>query len=1123
MQYFSKEFYSMLLAAMLPLAVDAMVPLGNWHKKTLPLATMQQNHSVPINDRKPISGTPAANWSVTNDTIPETIKTHIRTGSPKAVVPKIQVKEAAPLNDSTKARITLDVQNDWGDGSGYQMLLDKDATAYGTYFSDLLGVSSFAYDQCEYKLPENASYDGNMAFFGDRLSVDIPAGTYDYIVVNLVPDPNMGSLIYLPGGPDAIRDNFTFTGGCEYVFTVSPKDPSMGNGDYCQMTASGGPDLSVTAITSPVTGKNLTATEPVTVTVSNNGAEPVSSFDVQFSVDGGTPVTESVDRQLEPGATFDYTFNATADLSLSGLHTIVARTKIKGDMFPGNDSTSVTINNNAPIDPPYTCTFGNAADSEQWNILDANDDMITWYLLPTYSAAEIDYSATDPADDYLITANPIRLKPGTSHVLLTYNGIAPRYYESMEVLCGTSSDVDSMNVIGSIEHFTAETQYITTPVNFTVDEAGEYYFAIHATSPADQAGIILDEITIAEGRYAGTPDVSVRGLALPTSSCSLGKVPVSVTVTNNGTGSVKAFTLTCSVNGESRLTQQFSKEIGLKDSVNVNFDDDLDLSAPGKYDVTVSVTDVIPADGDLVETNTGNNSTTSSVKHFEPADIPFVVNFADEATRDDWYSDTSWTFDNIYNDAKYCVGPSPLVSRGVNLKAGTDYSLTYTYKAGYKESEYYTFSETYRVLCGQDGTDPSDWSVLKTYNEVYTDNAFTVNELRFTVPTDGLYQLAFAQDLPMGTLGLKTISLTEVQPYDVKIEAQDVLPAKIPASQMEGVSLTSSVVNRGSATVSGTVTAAIEGGEVVGSAPFEELAPGNTTQVVMPLHVPATVSGPVVLTMTATIDGKEDADTTDNSISMPLEVTSDILGYDYVTDSMYTVDHTIDFNGIQGYSVGVHMHINNATELTKFSVGWGDATTEEIGLLVFKFDPETAPDMFGYLPLGDLLYEGTAQHNGEIGQVEYPLSEKLELKPGDYMLAVSCMKGVAADGNLTGKFYTVSTSMLGGYVALDESIQGFGTPAIRAVLDMPTGIDHVAADSTTPDINIHVASGMLTLNSADAPIETVTICSASGAILLNQTIGATSFSCSTTGYTPGIYIVKATTKTGTKIRKVTIL
>lgn len=160
------------------------------------------------------------------------------------------------------------------------MLLDKDATAYGTYFSDLLGVSSYAYDQCEYKLPENASYNGNMAFFGDRLSVDIPTGTYDYIVVNLVSGPNMGSLIYL----------------------------------------SGGPDLSVTAITSPVTGKNLTATEPVTVTVSNNGAEPVSSFDVQFSVDGGTPVTESVDRQLEPGATFDYTFNATAALSERSPH-----------------------------------------------------------------------------------------------------------------------------------------------------------------------------------------------------------------------------------------------------------------------------------------------------------------------------------------------------------------------------------------------------------------------------------------------------------------------------------------------------------------------------------------------------------------------------------------------------------------------------------------------------------------------------------------------------------------------------------------------------------------------------------------------------------------------------------
>ena len=60
------------------------------------------------------------------------------------------------------ARITLTVGDVWGDGSGYQMLLDADATAYGTVFPATGALSSSGdvpeatYAEFEYKIPENA-------------------------------------------------------------------------------------------------------------------------------------------------------------------------------------------------------------------------------------------------------------------------------------------------------------------------------------------------------------------------------------------------------------------------------------------------------------------------------------------------------------------------------------------------------------------------------------------------------------------------------------------------------------------------------------------------------------------------------------------------------------------------------------------------------------------------------------------------------------------------------------------------------------------------------------------------------------------------------------------------------
>jgi len=104
-------------------------------------------------------------------------------------------------------------------------------------------------------------------------------------------------------------------------------------------------DIATIAITSPVTGV-LTATEAVTMTIKNQGNNTQTGFDVAFSVDGGAWVTENVGAlELAAEGVADYTFTATADLSVTGFHTIACKTMLAGDEQPANNEASKDVTN----------------------------------------------------------------------------------------------------------------------------------------------------------------------------------------------------------------------------------------------------------------------------------------------------------------------------------------------------------------------------------------------------------------------------------------------------------------------------------------------------------------------------------------------------------------------------------------------------------------------------------------------------------------------------------------------------------------------------------------------------------------------------------------------------------
>lgn len=118
-------------------------------------------------------------------------------------------------------------------------------------------------------------------------------------------------------------------------------------------------DVGVTSITDPSSGQ-LTNAEEITINVRNFGINDIVDPEVQYTIDGGTPVVETFTGVLAAGATETYTFATTADLSVQNqIYTIASRTNYGPDSDPSNDEATKTVQNSIIYcNPGADCSFG---------------------------------------------------------------------------------------------------------------------------------------------------------------------------------------------------------------------------------------------------------------------------------------------------------------------------------------------------------------------------------------------------------------------------------------------------------------------------------------------------------------------------------------------------------------------------------------------------------------------------------------------------------------------------------------------------------------------------------------------------------------------------------------------
>jgi plastocyanin len=402
-------------------------------------------------------------------------------------------------------------------------------------------------------------------------------------------------------------------------------------------------DLGITEVTAPNSGCGLSNSEIVSVKIVNYGTATQNSYDVKFSVDGGSWTTETCTQQILAGDTVTYTFTAVAPVASIGNHTINAVVKLASDTIISNDSITKSIMTTPVISSfPYSQDF--EAGSGYWSAAGTNS---SWDLgtpastVINHAASGVNAWKTNLTGNSNTGENSYVESPCFDFTSLIKPYIDMNiWYET--ALLGTSTVQYSTDNGSTWQTLGANSDpdnwYNGTFQTGWTGNSGNYVHAKHLLSvlagqpnvkfrisfnagiTGTSEGIAFDDVHIYDTPAA---DLGVIEIVSPNSDCGLSNTEiVSVKIVNYGTAQQSSFPIAYSINGgTSFTTETVSATILPNDTLTYTFTASANLSTPGVYNL-VAMTK-LSTDADL------SNDTAYKVVTSNPtiATFPYAENF----------------------------------------------------------------------------------------------------------------------------------------------------------------------------------------------------------------------------------------------------------------------------------------------------------------------------------------------------------------------------------------------------------------------------------------------------------------------------------------------------------------
>lgn len=237
---------------------------------------------------------------------------------------------------------------------------------------------------------------------------------------------------------------------------------------------------------------------------------------------------------------------------------------------------------------PYTNTLETAAEQAEAAIYDANEDQSTFSFAENTAAgsmtARYRYSSSNAGDDYLVFPG-VELKAGTKYKVsvdaASYNASYP---ERLEVVAGKIAKASQLTIPVIEPTVVATKEFITlSNTEFTVEEDGTYFIAVHAISDANQFYLYVDNFSIAE--LDTSAPATVSDLTVVADAQGANKATVTFTVpatTISGTAITEPVKVAVSRDGEEILSAE--KTAGEK----VSFEDEVAKAGYHTYSVVAS-------------------------------------------------------------------------------------------------------------------------------------------------------------------------------------------------------------------------------------------------------------------------------------------------------------------------------------------------------------------------------------------------------------------------------------------------------------------------------------------------------------------------------------------------------